>query len=142
MDQLIPFISEHPILVGGFAFVAVLLIQDIITNGFGKTSVDPKGATDLINNEDALVIDVRPEADFNKGHILNSLNVPLSRVSEQLEKLKKHQDRTIIVSCNSGGQSASACSTLRKAGFEKVFNLKGGILAWQSDNRPISRKKK
>ncbi len=142
MNQVISFIGEHPVLVGGFAFVAVLLIQDIIANGFGKSSVDPKGATDLINNEDALVIDVRPEADYNKGHILNSLNVPMSRFKDQIEQLKKHQDRTLIISCNSGGQSAAACTTLRKAGFEKVFNLSGGILAWQSDNRPISRKKK
>ncbi|MCG7963706.1 MAG: rhodanese-like domain-containing protein, partial [Candidatus Thiodiazotropha taylori] len=39
-------------------------------------------------------------------------------------------------------QSSAACQHLKKAGFEEVFNLKGGILAWQSDNLPVTRKKK
>ena len=42
--------------------------------------------------------------------------------------------------CRSGAQSAQACATLRKAGFEKVHNLRGGVLAWQSANLPLTRK--
>lgn len=139
MNEYIQFASNHLFLVGAFILLSVLLIQDLITGGSGKGAVDAKAAVELINNEDALVIDVRPAADFNRGHIINSRNLPMSGFADQIEKLKKDQGRTIIISCNSGNQSAMACRMLRKAGFEKVFNLRGGILGWMSANYPVSR---
>ncbi|MBF0256047.1 MAG: rhodanese-like domain-containing protein [Gammaproteobacteria bacterium] len=142
MQQLIEFATNHYILVGGFVVVLALLIQDLITGGSSKDSVDPSGATELINNEDALVIDVRPAADFSKGHLINAQNIPMSGFAGQIDSLRKHQSRPIIINCNSGAQSASACRMLRKAGFERVFNLRGGILGWQNANFPVSRKRK
>ena len=88
-----------------------------------------------------MVVDVRPVADFSQGHILHSVNVPMNGFKNQIQQLKKHQERPIIVSCRSGAQSAQACAQLRKAGFEKVYNLRGGILAWQNASLPVSRKK-
>jgi rhodanese-related sulfurtransferase len=141
-EQLIEFATNHYLLVGGFIVVLSLLIQDLITGGSGKGSVDPSGATELINTEEALVIDVRPGADFSKGHIINAKSIPMSGFANQIESLRKHQDKPIVINCNSGAQSAAACRMLRKAGFERVFNLRGGILAWQSANFPVSRKRK
>jgi len=94
----------------------------------------------MINRQDALVLDVRPAADFHKGHIINSLNIPMNGFSNQLATLEKHKQRPIIIGCRSGAQSASACQILRKQGYEQVYNLRGGILAWQSANLPITRK--
>ncbi len=142
MEQLIEFSGNHLLLVGGFVVVAVLLIQDLASGGFGKGSVDPKGATELINQQEAVVVDVRPGADFTKGHIINAINMPMSSFSGQLDKLNKYKDKPIVVSCRSGAQSSAACRMLRKQGFEQVFNLQGGIMAWQNANLPVSRKKK
>jgi len=142
MDQLIEFASNHMLLVGGFVVVAVLLIQELATGGTGKGSIDPKGATELINHQNAVVIDVRPENDFTSGHIINAVNIPMSSFSGKIDKLKKYQGRPVIISCRSGGQSNSACRMLRKAGFDQVFNLQGGMLAWQNANFPVSRKRK
>jgi rhodanese-related sulfurtransferase len=142
MEHIVEFVGKHPLLVAGFVFLAVLLIQDLISGGFGQNHLDAKGATELINTQDAVVIDVRPNADFLKGHIINAENVPMSGLSGQIERLKKYQGRPIIVSCNSGGQSTLACRQLKKAGFDPVYNLKGGMLAWQNDNFPVSRKRK
>lgn len=139
MNQYIEFAGNHMFLVGAFIMLSILLIQDFISGGTGKDSVDAKGATDLINNENALVIDVRPGADFNRGHIINAQSIPMSGFADQIEKLKKHQSQPIIINCNSGAQSASACRTLRKAGFARVYNLRGGILGWMSANYPVSR---
>ncbi len=75
---------------------------------------------------------MRPAADFHKGHIINSLNIPMNGFSNQLATLEKHKQRPIIIGCRSGAQSASACQILRKQGYEQVYNLRGGILAWQS----------
>jgi rhodanese-related sulfurtransferase len=89
-----------------------------------------------------VVIDVRPLADFVQGHIINAINIPMNGFKNQIGTLHKHQGRPIIVNCRSGSQSAMACNQLRKAGFQEVYNLRGGILAWQSANLPVTRKKR
>ena len=139
MQQLIEFAMNHWILVAAFVLVAGYLIFNLLQGD--KGSVDPQAATDLINHQQAVVVDVRPSADFHKGHILNAVSIPSNGFASQIGTLEKHKQKPIIVSCRSGGQSASAVHQLRKAGFEQVYNLKGGILAWQSANLPVSRKK-
>lgn len=140
IEQYVEFASNHIILVSAFLLISALLVHNL-TIGAPKGQIDPQGATDLINREEAVVIDVRPVADFTQGHILHALNLPLNGFKNQIQQLKKHKDRPIIVSCRSGSQSNQACAQLRKEGFEKVYNLRGGILAWQSANLPVSRKK-
>lgn len=142
MDQLIEFAGNHLLLVGGFVVAASLLVQDMVAGGVGKGSIDPKDATDMINHQDAVVIDVRSGADFTAGHIINAVNIPMTKFAGQVDKLKKHQGKPIIISCRSGAQSSSACRMLRKSGFEQVYNLRGGMLSWQNANFPVSRKRK
>ena len=122
------------------AAIIALLVHNLIAGG--KGSVDPVGATDLINHRDALVVDVRPAADFAKGHIINAQNVPMNGFKNQIATLQKHKGKPILISCRSGSQSSAACQQLRKAGFQEVFNLRGGILAWQSANLPLTRRKR
>lgn len=140
MDQIIEFAGNHLGLVIALVVILTLLIQNLVSGGGGRDAVDPVRATELINHEDALVVDVRPMADFNQGHIIGAINIPSNGFANQLKQLERHKSRPIIVSCRSGAQSAQACATLRKAGFEKVHNLRGGILAWQSANLPVTRK--
>jgi rhodanese-related sulfurtransferase len=140
MEQLIEFTMNHWVLVTAFSLVAGLLIFNLSLSD--KSAVGPSAATELINNREAVVVDVRPAADFNKGHIINAINIPSNGFASQIGALNKYKDKPIIVSCRSGAQSSTACMQLKKAGFAEVFNLKGGILAWQSDNLPVTRKKK
>ncbi len=140
MDQIVEFTSNHLGLVIALVVILVLLIHNLVSGGGGKAAVDPARATELINHENALVVDVRPMADFNQGHIIGAVNIPSNGFANQMKQLEKHKARPIIVSCRSGAQSAQACATLRKAGFDKVHNLRGGILAWQSANLPLTRK--
>jgi rhodanese-related sulfurtransferase len=60
----------------------------------------------------------------------------------QMAVLSKYKGRPIVVSCRSGSQSSAACHILRKAGFEEVFNLKGGVMAWENANLPLTRKRR
>jgi rhodanese-related sulfurtransferase len=140
MQQFLEFAGNNLFLFGALVVVLVLLAQNIIA-GTDKTAVTPGGATELINREEAIVVDVRPMNDFSSGHIINAINIPANSLSKQLAQLEKHKDKPVIVACRSGAQSAAACKQLRKEGFEKVHNLKGGMLAWESDNFPVSRKK-
>ncbi|MCB1761375.1 MAG: rhodanese-like domain-containing protein [Gammaproteobacteria bacterium] len=141
MQQFLEFVANHPMLFAALGLVTVLLIINLIT-GMDKSAIDPHQATTMINQEDALVVDVRPMTDFSAGHVINAINIPINGLKNQLNRLEKHRNKPIIVACRSGTQSGSVCKQLRKEGFEKVFNLKGGILAWQGANLPISRKNK
>lgn len=139
MQQIIDFAMNHWILVAAFMLVAAYLFYDLLQGD--KGAVDPSAATELINRQQAVVVDVRPAADFHKGHIINAINIPSNGFANQIGTLNKHKEKPIIISCRSGAQSSGACHQLRKAGFEQVYNLKGGILAWQNSNLPITRKK-
>lgn len=140
VDQLVEFVANHWYLFLALAVIVGLLAHNIIVGGRG--SVDPLAATEMINHQDAVVVDVRPAADFAKGHILNAVNIPMNGFKNQVATLMKHKAKPIIVSCRSGAQSAVASQQLRKAGFERVFNLRGGIMAWEAASLPLSRKKR
>lgn len=140
LAQLVEFVGNH-----WFLFLALAVILGLLTHNLmvgSKGNVDPLRATEMMNRQDALVIDVRPAADFAKGHILNALNIPINGFKNQLATLSKHKGKPIIVSCRSGSQSAMACGILRKDGFPDVYNLSGGIMAWESANLPLTRKKR
>lgn len=138
IDQLIEFTGNNLLLVTALLISAALLIQNLLADN--KGNLNPVQATEMINHEDAVVIDVRPAADFSKGHIINAINVPATNLQNQMNQLQKYKDKTVIVSCRSGAQSSVVRKQLIKEGFEKVFNLKGGILNWQADNLPVSTK--
>ncbi len=141
MDQIIEFIGNHTFLVATFLVILSLVIWNLVANPGAKGSVDPLGATELINREDAVVVDVRPMADFSQGHIINALNIPMNGFKDQLQTLEKYKNRPLIIACRSGSQSAMASKILRQNGFEKVYNLRGGMMGWQSANLPVSRGK-
>lgn len=140
MSQLIEFVTNHWMLFLTLGVIAGLLVHNILHGN--KGSVDALQATQLINREGAVVLDVRPTADFAQGHIINALNIPMNGFKNQIGTLQKYKDQPLLVSCRSGSQSTLACSQLRKEGFQKVYNLQGGILAWQSASLPLTRKRR
>jgi rhodanese-related sulfurtransferase len=138
--QLFEFVGHH-----WYLFVALFVILGLLAYNLTigeRGNLDPLGATDLINHKDAAVIDVRPAADYAQGHIINAVNIPMNGFKNQMAVLAKYKDRPIIINCRSGAQSSLACRHLRKEGYPEVYNLKGGIMAWQSANLPLTRKKR
>jgi len=138
--QLLEFVTHHWPLFLALVVVLALLAYNLTVGE--KGSVDPATATDLINHQEAVVIDVRPAADFAKGHIINAQNIPINGFKNQMGSLQKYKDAPLLLACRSGSQSSIACGLLRKAGFTQVYNLRGGILAWQNANLPLTRKKR
>ena len=91
----------------------------------------------LINKQNALVIDVRPVKDFAKGHIARSINMPADEIQRRLNELSK--SRPIIVVDQTGVLSKGAARLLRGVGFEQVFVLETGLLGWQRDKMPLTK---
>jgi rhodanese-related sulfurtransferase len=138
--QIFEFMGAHWVLFAALGVILGLLTYNLLVGD--KGSVDPMGATELINHQDAAVVDVRPAADYAKGHILHAVNIPMNGFKNQTASLNKFKEKPIVVTCRSGAQSQAACHVLRKAGFNDVYNLKGGVLAWESASLPLTRKKR
>lgn len=141
MDQLSVFINDHAILVGSFCalltYVLFIEFRDF-TQKFEV--VTPTGAISIINNSDSLLIDVREANELQDGVIANYRHIPLSSVPKEAGSLSTYKDKDILVYCRTGIRSASACRTLSKQGFEKIYNLKGGITAWKDAQLPVVKK--
>lgn len=93
----------------------------------GGPAVSPALATQLMNREDAVVVDVREPDEWKTGHILNARHIPLGDLEKRLGDLAKFKAKPVILSCRSGSRASSAAGVLRKNGFEKVYVLEGGM---------------
>lgn len=106
----------------------------------GLKEVSAQEAVLLINHNNALVLDVREDKELAAGKIPNAKHIPLGQLPGRTQELLKFKDKAIVVNCRSGMRSASACRMLAKDGFTQVYNLKGGIIAWEKDNMPMEKK--
>lgn len=140
MEQYLEFAGNHVVLVSAFFVVLSALIWNIVANPGGKFNIEAIEATTKINHDNAVVVDVRSMNEYKDGHIINAENIPLNNLGGSIKRLEKHKDKPIIAVCRSGSRSGVACGTLRKNGFEQVYNLRGGMMAWESANLPTTRK--
>ena len=100
-------------------------------------AVLPEEAAEMIDGG-ALLIDIRERNEWELMRIPGAVFKPLSEIQNWFEDLPRDQD--IILQCRSGSRSAQATEALiRQAGFERVFNLTGGLIAWHSAALPVSR---
>ena len=138
--SLLDFVRNNLLLFGVALVSGGMLLWPLVRRSTGGPSVDVSRATQLINREDALVLDVREPGEYDAGHILGARNVPLSRVDAAAGAGElKRKDRTLIVYCESGDRAAKAAAALRKSGFEKVMLLSGGLGAWKQAGLPVEK---
>lgn len=132
------FIKQNIWLVGlAIGSAAMLLWPGLRRSASGVVDLSPTEAVMLINREHPLVLDVRDPAEFAGGHIADARNIPLNELANRLAELEASKDRPVLVNCQGGVRSANACGVLKKAGFERLFNLDGGINAWNQANLPV-----
>jgi rhodanese-related sulfurtransferase len=105
----------------------------------GIKEVDIMSAMNLINRQNALVLDVRDQSEYDAGHIINSRLIQLVTLKEHVGELEKYRERPIVVVCRSGNRSESATALLNKHGFTQVYNLSGGVMAWQKAKLPLEK---
>ena len=142
MEQYLEFSSNHPLLVSALMFsLFALIFSELKRKAGGLTNIEPEAAVKLIN-ADAVVVDLRSPEAFAKGHIVNARNIPLDELDVNQEKLTKLGSKPILAVCDTGASSNRAVATLRKAGLESVYGLKGGISNWTQANLPLVTGKK
>lgn len=131
--------TDNLMLIGIAVTSGLMLLWPIIQRVRAGGSVTAAQAVQLINQHDAIVVDVRAVAAFQAGHIANSRNILLSELDQKADKLPK--DKPIVVACDRGNIAMGAAARLRKAGLERVAVLEGGLNAWVQAGLPTTTKK-
>ncbi|HEX5127022.1 MAG TPA: rhodanese-like domain-containing protein [Rhodocyclaceae bacterium] len=117
---------------GSMLFVPIL-------RGSGRFAVTPSQAVMLINRQDAIIVDVRTEAEFAAGHLPNARHISAADIEKRASELNKFKNRPIIIACQTGSRAGASVAALHKAGFEQAVHLDGGIDAWLQAGQPVSR---
>lgn len=135
MSRFFEFLINHWVLSGIWLALATTLLAYL--NSKMGSSLSVHQATQLINREDATVLDVRERKEFDKGHVVDAVNIPLAKLAERAVELDKKKESPVIVMCQYGQHSGEAVKMLQARGFTKVNKLAGGVSEWQSQNLPL-----
>jgi len=139
MQRLLEYATNH-LALSLLAVVSILavLIYELREQGRRAGAVSPQDAVRLLN-QGAALLDVRASEEFAAGHIRGARNLPLERLTDSLEGLKRFKDKPVIVYCEHGSSAGSAMRQLAQQGFGKVVNLRGGLSAWRAEQLPVAR---
>ncbi len=135
----VDFVKNNLLLIAIALVSGLMLLWPVLRRGTGGPWVSTLEATQLINRNDALVIDLREPADYAQGHILGAKSVPLKDLEGRAAALVKNKAKPLIVHCERGNRSAAAVALLRRHGYESVYNLSGGYAAWQAAGLPVEK---
>ncbi|CAM2858633.1 rhodanese-like domain-containing protein [Legionella worsleiensis] len=139
MEHLGQFIANHWQL--WLAFITVLLlilINEWISQKKKAKELTPQSAVDVINNDDAIVLDLRDKESFKNGHIIDSINCTAEDFEQP--KMNKYKSKKIILVCARGLQSPSVATKISALGYQPMV-LGGGIAAWQNAALPLVKGK-
>lgn len=141
MDALLPFLSAHPLLTAALALSLLSIIANEVHGSMtGGKKLAPAEAVRLINDRDARIVDVRPTADFKKGHLLGALSIPHDKLKDRLTELDKDKSRPVILYCALGGTARESALLLKNAGYTEAYPLAGGLNAWVGASLPVTAK--
>ncbi len=115
--------------------LAALLLG--VNTAYAEAEVSPKQAAEMQAAKKAIIVDVREDSEWQEQHIPGALHIPLSQLDSRMAELKGNKDSALIMQCRSGKRSAKAQAVLKAAGFSDVYNLEGGLMAWQEQGLAV-----
>ena len=110
------------------ALVIVFIIKRVIPTK-GVKQITTAELKNELQDKTKQFIDVRTPGEFKSNHIKGFTNIPLNQLSQKANQFAK--DKEIVVICQSGMRSQQGCKILKKLGFSKITNVKGGVSAWR-----------
>ncbi|HHA2590004.1 TPA: rhodanese-like domain-containing protein [Stenotrophomonas maltophilia] len=137
-EELLAFAGRNPMLSAALVGLTVAIIVTEIRRLFrGFKGIKPAELTQLMNAGGTVVVDLSASGDFEKGHIAGSRNAQASAFGPDHKLVASAKQSPVVLVCRSGNASETAAKALKKAGFEKVYVLDGGIPAWQQAELPL-----
>jgi rhodanese-related sulfurtransferase len=139
--KFLVFQKQCSFLILAALFLGVIVFYPI-NSVCGKpyTNIDVATANDMISdasNSSLIVLDVRTRSEYDAGHLENAVLIPVTELESRIDEIAQYRDTEIIVYCKGGARSTQASSILDSNNFTKVFNVLGGITAWESANYPV-----
>lgn len=134
MALFLEFLAQQWILV--IALLAVIIMLVLHEARKSGPSLSPQQAINLVNNQQGVFVDLRDGAEYKKGHIVDALHIPASKVADRMAELEKFRDKPIVLVCKMGQQSGAAGKQLKAGNFDKVYKMSGGMLEWTNLQLP------
>lgn len=142
LHELMQFALAHWLLVSAFVVALILLfIEEGKSQGGGAGQLSATGLTHLINHQNPVIIDMRDQRAYQDGHIINAKNISATEL-EDVSKLESYKAQPIVLVDASGAKVGPIAQRLKKAQFEQVHTLKGGMAAWKSADMPVVKSAK
>lgn len=143
-EQLQQFVANHTIMVIAWVAILVAVLVSFYKSATSKiTVIENAKLTQLFNDEDAVIIDVRSDDEFKAGHLIGSVRVlPSDIKTNKVQSIEKYKDRAVIVVDGNGFTAQKLADLLAKQGFAKVYALREGVLGWRAANLPLVKKHK
>ncbi len=124
------------ILILLLCFLSFNYVSIVNVKAQSYTDINVSIARDMINDNaqfpDLIVLDVRDQWEYDEGHLCNAILIPLGELATRIRQLEPYKDTEIIVYCRTGGRSQQGSLFLVNQNFTKVYNMVGGITAWEA----------
>jgi rhodanese-related sulfurtransferase len=134
------FVQANWMLIAVFLLSGGMLIWPFVQRRLSSVKdVTSTEATQLINRNNAVLLDVREAKEFVGGRLPGAIHIPLSQLRDRSSELGKLAARPVVAYCDAGRRSRGAAGALAKAGFQQIYSLQGGILAWKKDGLPVEK---
>jgi rhodanese-related sulfurtransferase len=138
MSQYLPFLEKNWILIVAFLLSGALLLWPMVQRRLSPMKeIGTVFVTNLINRQNAVLLDVRESNELTGGKLPNALHIPLSQLKDRMGELAKLTSRPVVVYCARGQRSRAAAGALASAGFANIYMLAGGIKAWKDAGLPL-----
>lgn len=135
MDLFLQFLAQEWMLAS--ALVVMIVLYFYSESRRAGPTLSPQEAINLINQEAAVIVDLRDSKEFQGGHIVDARNIPASKIEARVAELEPFKDRPIILVCKMGQHSSGVGKQLRTKGFERVYRMSGGMMEWGSSQLPL-----
>ncbi|AOB25028.1 MULTISPECIES: rhodanese-like domain-containing protein [Bordetella] len=139
MDLLQFLIDKNNVFIVAVAVVSgIMLMLPALRKGRAGAAVGTSEAIQMVNQRQAVWVDVRPAEQFQAGHIAQARSLPAADLEKKAGALPKN--KPLIVVCEQGRDAARIAARLRSQGFAEVSVLEGGMRAWFAAGLPVTQK--
>ena len=140
MEKVILFASDQWLLIT--ALVAAVWLLAWFEQRSAGTGVSSHSLTNLVNSQQAIVVDLREKADFDAGHIVDAVNISFSKWQSQQAaggetELSQYKAQPIVLVCKLGQQSSHVARKLDAEEFNGIYRLSGGLAEWKNAQMPV-----
>lgn len=139
ISEILDFMLRHWQLSGLLLILTIVYIIFEFKQSLNRTEISAEAAIDLYNHHEAVLLDIRPQAAFNEGHIVGATHIGADVTDLSLKRFQKYAQKPVIVISADGRDTSKFVTRLTGQGLQKVLSLNGGMNAWRSAGLPLTK---